>query len=461
MATILYWNINNFTNERINLGKRKIRPGDPDYEDGAPGPEHLRMLLNTMSGTIDPATNLPVQLDFFVIVEIYSRSGIPMAGDLIDSTGRTGCINLLQELNGNINGNWSLVPPVVTGTDHQREAIAIYYRSDRWYFLGPATWPNAYPADLRGGLPNRTIPAANPPNPAYPYRAGQPENRGAGQWQFRVGAAPGTALVNFPYVANRTPWLTAFGDVANVNNLVRIMAMHTKPNDPGRTQYADRATARLADVYDMTARPPDAVNQIDVIVGDFNVDNLVAANFQALGPFGRLLGQGVNPVNPPYRALVQPPAGLNVNYNSYYHTIGRTPTKAIIAESEENFWLVTGEYPGQKYSSVSVDNALVRYRGGAAPPPPPPPTNPNDPNRMTILARARVQPYDTPFPAPGVIPMLGHYRSASYMEDTIDAIYGFMNDPYFEENPNGIFQETNNYRQVFHLSDHFALLFDV
>jgi hypothetical protein len=457
MPTILYWNINNFTNERINLlGTKRKFDDDAPFDSGPPGAEHLQMLINTLSNTINPANNQRIQLDFIVVVEVYGRKGTPIEGQLIGGNGATGCVNLRKELNRNlnVNGVWSLVPPVVTGTYGEREAIAIYYRRDLWYFLGPGTWPQAYPPDFRDGLPIRTIPPANPPNPAYPYRAGQPENRGAGQWQFLDGAGNNANAVYFPGNANRKPWLTAFGDVNNVNNLVRIMALHTKPNSP-QTAFADQGTRNLANVYDVTARPPDAANQIDVIVGDFNVDNLVAGNFQAGGPFGRLLGQGLNSTNPPYTALVQPPNGLNAEYDSYYHTHGHQVGQASIAEiDEDNVWLQAGTYPGQRYSNESLDNALVRYQTIPGPPPPPPPSH------MTILARAREQPYNPPA-NPAVMPMLGYYQSQPYMEMTIDEIYADMNNFDFHLDPNTLFRQTTNYKRVWQLSDHFALLFDV
>ena len=265
MPRILYWNINNFTNERITANTNKKRKIDENraWNSGAAGPDNLALMINTMR-PIDPVTGGVAEPDFIIIVEVFARIGGPIEGQLIDSSGLTGCVNLLAEINNQFIGNWSLVPPVVTGAFGQREAIAVFYCDDFWYFLGPETWPAAYPPGLAGCLQHRLIPAGV----GYPYRGGLWEDLSAGQWRFRNGPGAMAPLVYFPFLGYRRPWLTAFGQVGAPANLVRIMSLHTTPNDPGGIQYADLGTANLADVWDMTARPPDAANQIDVIVGN-------------------------------------------------------------------------------------------------------------------------------------------------------------------------------------------------
>jgi hypothetical protein len=463
MARILYWNINNFTNEKIAAASKKRSREDVEWGAGPRGPTHLQIILDTLQA-VNPVTGNPAALDFIVIVEIYSRMGLAGEGSPIAASGLAGCTNLLNQINNdpNIpgNGNWSLVPPIVTGQNGQREAIAVYYNSNNWYFLGPNTWPFPYGPALDNGLPNRVIPVT------YPYVPGvigatSNERRRAGRYRFGTWVPGGMPnhnpglLVQFPGAANRKPWLTCFGDINNDDNLVRIMSLHTKPNDlMAHVNYANQATTNLADIYDMTARPADAANQIDVIVGDFNVNNLTAGNFLAGGPFGRLVGAGANPVAPAYTALIQPPAMLNPNYESYYHTHGRTAgggdEQAEILEDTvvAPFWQPVGHYPGQEYSGLSIDNALVRYLGGAAPP-----ANYN----TTILARARQQPYNAPGGMP--VPMLGHYQSDVYMDETIGDIYNLAPNLIYDLNEQ--FREWDNYGKVYSTSDHFALLFDI
>ncbi len=445
MATVLYWNINNFTDNRVSLRKKRTYD-EAEYGTGPPGPEHLQLIMDTFNSNIDPNTNNSQTPDFIVIVEVYSRIGAPNEGDLIDGTGKDGCLRLRRRL----GANWALVPPIVTGTDGAREAIAVFYRRDRWYFLGPEAWPNNYPNEFNRGLPNRTIPAG------YPYRANQPERRSAGQFHFETwtpGVVPdhNAALVQFPGAGNRQPWLTAFGRVGNNNLLVRLMGIHTKPNEltGARINYADQATANLANVYTMTAEPVAAANQIDVILGDFNVSNTNQAHFQAGGPFGRLVGQGVNPVNPPYAPLLRSPAGLQVNYESYYHTHGRQRGYATILDDDEQ---PDGFYPGYRYTDLSIDNVLVRYRGFMPP----------AASHLTIVNRVIDTPYAAPAPPPpppNPQPYLGYYENVFAMEQSIPNIFALAPDPY--EDLNQLFRSANNYDLVFRVSDHFALMFDI
>lgn len=457
MARILYWNINNFTDRKITNYGTPNTNHDLEWDDNEFAPRRLQMILNTFAPR-DPATNAVVTLDFIVVVEVYARSGAVVEGGEIGDLSLIGCLNLLDAINHTLPGDWSLVPPVVTGTGGHGEAVAVYYNRTRWYFLGPETRLAAYPAPLAAGLPNRVIPAG------YPYRGNTNERFSAGRWQFGTwlpGMHPDhddAQHVRFPGADHRKPWLTAFGDVGNADNLIHLMSIHTKPNDLlGGPAYADQGTANLADVYDMTARPAVAPNQIDVIVGDFNVDNLDAANFAAGGPFGRLLGHGINPANPAYTALIMP-GGVGAAESSYYHTHGSSVANARIMEDSDDdplYWQRAGHYPGQEYSDLSIDNALVRYRGGAA--------APAGGHHMTILARARELPYAAPLAVPLVPPALGYYRADVAMMQSIDQIYLLWGNPAIAASYDGneYFQNSDNYRLVFSVSDHFALVFDV
>src|SRR6266403_1804874 len=115
MATVLYWNINNFTDNRVSLRKKRTYD-EAEYGTGPPGPEHLQLIMDTFNSNIDPNTNNSQTPDFIVIVEVYSRIGAPNEGDLIDGTGKDGCLRLRRRL----GANWALVPPIVTGTDGAR-----------------------------------------------------------------------------------------------------------------------------------------------------------------------------------------------------------------------------------------------------------------------------------------------------------------------------------------------------
>jgi hypothetical protein len=465
MARILYWNVNNFSNEKIALNTLKRGRDDMEANSGPRGPAHRQMIRSTLR-PIDPTTGITVVLDFIVVVEIYQRQGPANEGQLVGGNAETGCCALYDYIQAQIPGNWAMVPPVVSGQNGRREGIAVFYNRNNWYFLGPDTWPAAYPAAYQVRIPNRIIPGgyAYDPNPAV----ARPERRSAGQWQFQANVPPGffgpAPLVQFPGAAFRKPWLTAFSPVGTPNTLVRIMSLHTTPNDLAGA-YADQATTNLAQVHDMTARAPDAANQTDVIVGDFNVDNLNAANFLAGGPFASLIGVGPGAIATPYTPLVRPPAGLNVIYNSYYHTHGKSgsniPGQAPARIADDNpipppNVLEEGHYPGLEYSDLSIDNALVRYQGGAAAPGAGP--------RTTILGRARQQPYFAPAGPPVPMPLLGTYQSTVYMNETIGVLVNNFNANAMLAALNDInehFRDWDNYGLVYSVSDHFAVIFDV
>lgn len=441
MARVLYWNIKNFTDARINAKKRKREPDDDDFDAAPPGHQVLDAIVDTLSLTAEGG--VPVQLDFIMVVEVCGTGNNPAEGDLVDGEGRTGCLTLLASIRANLPGGvaWMLVPPVVTGAGGKREAVAVYYRSDRWHFLGPLDRGAAYPAAFNGTLPGGNIPAG------YPFRAGQPFNRGTGQ---RLWANPAGANVLFPGAADRKPWMTAFGDAANANNLIRLFGVHTSPNRPG-IPSADQATANFALPRSIATRPADAANQIDAIVGDFNVSNVVAANFAAGGPYWGLMN-----LAQPFTPLIRPPAGLLAQYNSYYHTHGRpsgSPNTTIINDlAVPPAW--DGDYPGLEYSELSVDNVFVRYRGGAVAP---------ADHHTTILARARQQPYQAPAGPPAVMPMRGYFESVVLMESTMgELMHECTTNPAWQlDDINRQFREWNNYGRLYSISDHFPILFDI
>jgi|GEM_PF-2341099 len=468
-ATILYWNINNFTGNRIALGSKRKRGGeeDEDYMSAPPGPEHLQMMLNTFNNNRDPMPVPPqlLTLDFIVVVEVYNRNGNATEGALVDGSGLAGCKSLLSHLQLNSDPlrftDWRLVPPIVTGADGQREAIAVFYRADRWYFLGPVIRDSYLTLETISFLPGRAIPAH------YPYYDPQvPEefNR-AGQWQF-LRPLPPTAVapyapINFPGADNRKPWLTAFGRVGAVAGgppvlLVRLMSIHTKPNNLAGNPpvaYANDGTRNLADVYEMTAEPPRSANQIDVILGDFNVNNLDPASFQAAGPFGPLLGLNYLPLLRPQSGLPPPPPLDPQNY-SYYHTLGRQVRSSRIMDEANH---PVGNYPGYEYTNESVDNALVRYQPSAA----------RFPHNTTIVSRVLDTPYVYPPPPPappppGPAPQPGYYTNMTAMQTSIPQLFIDAGLPgNAGQDMNEVFRNAHNYGLIHRVSDHFPLLFDI
>ncbi len=468
MPRILYWNVNNFTADRIRVAGHK-RSRDDDYGAPSPGVIHRQVMRDTFRPGL---MGFVQDLDFIVIVEILGTGGGVVEGQLVADNGRQGCRDLRQLIRQGVPGgnSWRLVPPIVTGAGGRREAVAVYFRDDRWYFLGPQALPQPgvafpYPVDFRGQyLTNRPIP------PAYPYMspggvalpaAQRREQRRAGQYRFPnaappVGGGAAPPNVQFPAAGFRSPWLTAFGArgaAGGPADLIRIAAFHATPNNMflAANNWADQGTAALANCWDLMGRPADAPNQIDVIVGDFNVDNTNAANFAGVGPFAGLMAN--------YTPLVQPGPGVAANQFSYYHTHGRPAGNWNTEIAQANFApppaanvLAVGDFPGRHYSDLSIDNAFVRYRGGALPP--------GGGHSMTILTGVRDLPYP---PVAGVL--TGTYQEPHMGATTPDqAIMHWNGLTRAQANLydiNEYFRSWHNYGKLYSTSDHFALLFDV
>ena len=158
---------------------------------------------------------------------------------------------------------------------------------------------------------------------------------------------------------------------------------------------------------------------------------------------------------PPYTALIQPPAGLPANCHSYYYTEGRplsgiNPAEILDPAGAPPWWTPAGNYPGQRYAGLSIDNALVRYQGGAAPP-----------HHTTILARPVATPYAAPVPPPAPAPMQGYYQSNPWMDDTIPNLFAQVPVVGHLFDLNTTFRDWDNYGGIYTVSDHFALIFDV
>ena len=453
MAKILYWNIENFSANKIEFRTPRRTRGRAkrgrEARSAPLGLEHLEAILEVFRPRVRRTT---VELDFIVIVEI--SHGSATEGEPVAGAAMVGVTSLRRYIDIGLEGSWGLVPPIVTGDEGYREAIAVYYRTDKWYFLGPSTSVVPYPARLKRCLPSGSIPDC------YPYDPGdrelRKERRRCGQFQF-YSSPPNPVPIQFPGPRNRKPWLTAFGDKNDKDHLIRIMAVHTSP------ETADEATASLAQAHDIAYGADTASKQIDVLVGDFNVDATDPDNFSAGGPFSRLVGAVPLNVEYPYRALIRPAKGLDPRFLSYYHTHGKpaydSPGEAparIASDTDEPPPNVVevGDYPGLAYSDGAIDNALVRHHG----------TNPPD-DHVTILSTVRGQPYAIPNPAPRVSPLSGYYRIGCQMSETVEEMVQIFNDFSLERaasyDINERFRDWNNYGKIRSVSDHFPLLFEV
>ncbi|MFM7442065.1 MAG: hypothetical protein ACKO2V_26275, partial [Snowella sp.] len=183
MTRILYWNLQNFS---LN----KIRDNANPWQSQ----DRLQHILNQVC--------LPHLPDIIVIVEVFDRNqNVGLAGLVINPNGNPALALqlLLDQLRILLGNHWNLVPPLTLGDAFFREAVAVYYNSNNLQFIGPYLWsqiagqlPRARIADipaLNNLVPyagnwgnsiipnNRNFPVGNPPILV-------PENQFAGQWEF-------------------------------------------------------------------------------------------------------------------------------------------------------------------------------------------------------------------------------------------------------------------------------------
>jgi hypothetical protein len=444
---ILYWNVQDFTNNKIANGLPPPHAAY-GYAGAGQGPERLAYMIDTFSTGALPGP-VPFIPDFIVVVEIEKGGANVGPGYPVIGNAATGVIGLLNAINANatlIGGgrHWSLVPPLSLGRKGQGEGIAVFYNDTAWRFMGPQSRGAAYLAPFAGALPNRRIPVG------YPLgRGNQWEDRLQGQWFYtsrkrvRFG---NPSSIKFPFRNSRPPWLTYFGSVALPATLVRLMSIHTQPL-PATTPIA--ATRAISYVTGMMNNAWEAAQQIDVILGDFNVNNLAAASWAAGGAFAHFVGtDAVFNANPVYTPAVRAPAGLNVMYNDYY----RTESPPLADCEVENGGAISGQMPGYDYLIRSIDNVFYRTHGVAAPP---------AAARSTIVNRATGTPYPAAAGAPVPAPYRGAVTYAPTMATPIATIIANVLAAPAVYDGNDEFQEWDNYGKIRSTSDHLPLVFEL
>ncbi len=443
MARILYWNVRDFTNNKI---VNNARPPDAPHGFAGlrQGPARLAFMLNCFSsGVLGGGAFLP---DFIVIVEVEKGLRNLGQGNLVSGNAATGIVGLLNaiRLHGALNAagqDWRLVPPAILGRRGQGEGVAVFYNAAAWYFMGPDGRGAVYPAPFANALPVRQIPVG------YPLGKGnQWENRFRGQWHFTAQKrsrydTPST--IYFPTRNSRHPWLTCFGSVAGPpHTYLRLMSMHTSP------AFAQLGTSALSYVSTMMGPNWSAANQIDLILGDFNVDNLDANEWAAGGAYSHLVGTGVvRNANPVYTPTIRPPAAMAAQFDSYYWT--ESPTTLANCVVDDGFGGVDGFAPGYGYLVRSIDNIFYRKRGLPAPP-----ANANS----TIVNRA----VGTIYPAAGP-PAPAPYRGAvTYLPTMNTPMANILgNVGHMINDANEELQEWDNYGLIQSTSDHLPLVAEI
>lgn len=487
MTRIMYWNVNNFGNERFfcaqyrKVKRRKLNQGGMSDIDAAT--DRLDCLCNTIM------QHLP---DILVIVEATTGTdGLP-EGEIIDEPSSYDLMMEIRQRTG--NNNWYLVPPLVSGTQGRAEGIAVFYNSANLIFTGPWRWPggggpagsvaaipNANmgfyaqpytwrqnpdaapgpgnlpdPTDADNSLPNRAIPGDSANNP------GRFEYQVAGQWNYHIGGNPLNAQLNFPAAGNRRPFLTTFYDTSvavggYTHREIRLMSFHASPiqtqNNPVTNVLepgpAANGTAELANIFEMNQAP--APNQVNVIAGDFNVPlwNVAGVGLPAAA-YGPITALGYTQMlryvpnaypDKAYRITHIRPADMADPFNTNGY-----PAFGYMSESD-----MFGRYD-------AIDNIFVFY-----PPVPnmaggPPATN------MTIVNTVAGAPYVGGLkPALPVGVPAGTGGSLAYPQS--------LNNLASLPIPGGVapfniglytsFKSWDNYRHIRSTSDHLALIFDV
>ena len=461
MPTILYWNIENFS---LNKIADDTAPPDADYgyDGDGQGSERLQFITDVLTEAFD-ADEYPIDLDFIVIVEVQKGTRRNNKGYYVNANAREGILQLYdaiaEELDIEETGDdWRLVPPIVLGKKGKGEGIAVFYNSRKWYFLGPKLANGAYtiPDAYDGSLRHRRI----PPDYGIAINRGRYEDELRGQWQFMQRTLFGREFsIRFPGRNDRAPWLTYFGSVGGApNTLVRLMGFHSSPAN------AADGVSQLSNIATMmdNNRVGGAARQIDVIVGDFNVDNFNDDNFNDDGPFSNLVDGAMapNPANPAYTALIRPPADIDPIYRGYYATEANPLDRSSIENIAEE---PDGTYPGYGYATRSIDNAFVRHLGFPVAPPDP---NTTIANRVvdTRFAWPPSPPPAPPVPLPMPYPPRGVY---SYLDD-LSNTYSSMNQTIAEllhddgdDDVNELFRAWENFGHIRSTSDHMPLIFQV
>ena len=452
-ATILYWNIENFTLNKIT-DANPPPDADFDYDGEGQGPERLEFIMDMIAGGLR-ANGAALIPDFIVIVEVERGTTNNRMGYYVNQNPRTALLQLhgaiTERLDDGTN-DWQMVPPIVLGRGGKGEGIAVFYNSYKWYFLGPdrANGLYSYPQEYDGSLRNRVIPG----NYGIQINRGQREDRLRGQWQFKQD----NMYIRFPGRRDRVPWLTYFGSINAPYTLVRLLGFHSSPNN------ATQGVPQIARIRKMMNNQIEgnAQRQIDVLVGDFNVDNFDDDNFES-GPYANFVDGNFaqNPANPPYTALIRPPANIDGVYNGYFQTEAKPLHSCLIEFGDAPI----GRYPGYSYLKASIDNAFVRHLGFGGPIPPP---------NMTIINRAVQTPFAwppapppaPPHPLPQPYPPAGVFRypdaggqPGPAMDETIANLIAEADGTDFDAN--AAFKEWQNFGRLRSTSDHFPLVFDV
>jgi hypothetical protein len=345
------------------------------------------------------------QLDLVLLIEVTSTGG-PL-GSLINGPGKAGLLTLLASLRAeDPASDWRLIPPPRLNDNTlgpvYTEGLAILYRNHTLTFTGPYFFQGAGVVATGAG-----------PGVAYPgsWAGALP---GGIQRAPRItwARANGTPL-NFPNAGNRPPMMATFLEPGVPRN-IRFLAVHLPPNQG----IAAQALPMINDIPQLLGGL--VAPNVAIVAGDFNFD-----------PFymllhGTLAEQAYwHNFYPPYdfRGLTNPAWVTRIeNTNS-------ASLDLVIAGLRRYQIVVNNGVQRLEH----VDNAFVKYGGGA------PPGAAYNPIVADMVAGTG--PYPTT------------------MSESIATILGQAHYP-----PTTVFRQDQNYGHVARwegVSDHLPIVFDV
>ena len=353
MTRILYWNIENFSINKIENLSMAVEPGFGGLTENAASDNRRLIILTTLLNT-DP--------DIFVLVEV-SSAPTGVSRSLISATGGAlACRYLLRQMQINCAADWCLVPPQVVGTAGASEGVAVFYRSGRTaatplFFTGPDLWLGAI-----AGPAGVSVPYADPWDEAFhpagaasrvvPAAAGVGgdlrEDRLAGR--VLPLPAPGALRVPGDWVRFRQPYYCSFYEGATNRN-ISIFAMHCPP-DPGYAQDVMFAAAPII------AGQPALANETRVVVADFNVNLIDPDDGDDLMTYHDFRALNYQPLLTMPAAFPGAPASLPA-YIGYATTHIRRNPVFLSSAAAPQFYPAFGYRGAEIGDGFSIDNILV------------------------------------------------------------------------------------------------------
>ncbi len=442
---ILFWNIENFAQNKVNHNNNKRQPGTTISR-------YLASRLRSAYIVSHIVQTIP---DIFVVVEI--ETGYDAPGRLVRGAGMNGAITLLNDIrNGTGNNNWMLVPPLQTGPN---EGVAVYYDSTDLIFTGPYIWPGgggataqpaggmagAYPPAITAVVGGGVVPANALQN------IGVNENQCAACVDFTYNANNAANQGNPIVYAGRAPYMVTFAEMNNavmppvLTRNITVFGVHSPASYPFAAAYLQE----LADTEEITVA--NAANEVRVVAGDFNV-NLMTATLFPNANYANMQG-GLANYTLELAPIAPPPAVIPNGYQGYFATHIKPRRSAV-------YWstaALASYYPGFGYigsarvaNLYAIDNIFTRYGAGVAPP---------LANSFTILNGISGSPFNVVAPTPGGAP---------------PGVQGFnvaLPNPIFNPAPavapafsiarRQVFYSWANYGSLRSTSDHLALMMDI